>query len=244
MSAYVSLAGFYDRVMPEEAYRLWADCCDELFRSGEIRTVLDLACGTGRLSWLLAERGYEVIAVDQSCEMLAIAAAHEAEVKYRPLFLNQSLQELDLYGTVQAAICSLDGLNYLPKPELREALRRIRLFLEPGGILLFDLNSLEKFRRIDGEIYTEETEDAFCVWRAGLEEDEKSCVFGMDIFLKQGKLWRREKEEHVEYVYSAEEIAALLEETGFPRPQVFGGLPLRPPEETEDRLFFLTGGKN
>ena len=241
MSSYVSLAGFYDRVMPEEDYRLWADCCDELFRARGICTVLDLACGTGRLSWMLAERGYEVSGVDLSFDMLAIAAAREDEVKYHPLFLNQALQELDLYGTVQAAICSMDGLNYLPEKDLREALRRIRLFLEPGGLFLFDLNTPAKFRRIDGEVFTEETDDAFCVWRADLEDKEKSCVFVMDIFLKQGKLWRREKEEHVEYVYSAEEITALLTEAGFTRPQVFGGLPLRQMTGDEDRLFFLTG---
>ena len=244
MSSYVSLAGFYDRVMPEEDYRLWADCCDDLFRPRGIRTVLDLACGTGRLSWLLAERGYEVIGVDLSCDMLAVAAAREAEVKYRPLFLNQALQELDLYGTVQAAICSMDGLNYLPEEDLREAMRRIRLFLEPGGLLLFDLNTPGKFHRIDGEVFTEETEDAFCVWRAELEESEKRCVFGMDIFLKQGKLWRRENEEHVEYVYSPEEIALLLSEAGFSTPQVFGGLPLRQIAGDEDRLFFLSGGES
>ena len=244
MSSYVSLAGFYDRVMPEADYRLWADCCDALFRPREINTVLDLACGTGRLSWLLAERGYEVIGVDLSCDMLAIAAGREEEVRFRPLFLNQALQELDLYGTVQAAICSMDGLNYLPMEDLREALRRVRLFLEPGGLFLFDLNTPGKFRRIDGEIFTEETDEAFCVWRAELEENKKSCVFGMDIFLKQGRLWRREKEEHVEYIYSVGEIAELLEETGFSRPKVFGGLPLRPAAGEEDRLFFLCGGED
>ena len=138
----------------------------------------------------------------------------------------------------------MDGLNYLPEEDLREAMRRIRLFLEPGGLLLFDLNTPGKFRRIDGEIFTEETEDAFCVWRAELEESENCCVFGMDIFLKQGKLWRREKEEHIEYVYSPEEIGALLTAAGFSTPQIFGGLPLREVEEDEDRLFFLSGGEN
>lgn len=242
MSAYASLAGFYDRVMPEEDYRMWADCCDELFHPRKIRTVLDLACGTGRLTWLLAQRGYEVIGVDLSCDMLAVAAEREEEVPYRPLFLNQAMQELDLYGTVQAAICSMDGLNYLPEEDLREALRRLRLFLEPEGILLFDANTPEKFRRMDGETYAEETEDAFCVWRADLEENERSCVFGMDIFLREGRLWRREQEEHVEYVYSAEMLSTLLEEAGFARPKVFGGLPLRPAEGDEDRLFFLSEG--
>ena len=128
-----------------------------------------------------------------------------------------------------------------PEEDLQEAMRRIRLFLEPGGLLLFDLNTPVKFRRIDGEVYTEETEDAFCVWRAELEEKEKRCVFGMDIFLKQGKLWRREMEEHVEYVYSPEEIASLLTGAGFSPPKVFGGLPLRQMTGDEDRLFFISG---
>ncbi len=243
MSAYTSLAGFYDRVMPEEEYRLWADQCDSLFRPMGIHTVLDLACGTGRLSWLLAKRGYEVIGVDLSCEMLAVAAEGSGEetVEIPPLFLNQALQELDLYGTVQAAVCSMDGLNYLPEEDLREALRRLRLFVEPGGVLLFDLNTPEKFRAMDGETYAEETEDAFCVWRAELEEDGLSCVYGMDIFLREGKLWRREQEEHVEYVYPPEKIVTLVEEAGFPRPRVYAGLPLAPARGEEDRLFFLSG---
>ena len=243
MNAYASLAGFYDSVMPEEEYRLWAQQCDSLFRPRGIRTVLDLACGTGRLSWLLAELGYEVIGVDLSCEMLSVAAerGEERRAEIPPMFLNQALQELDLYGTVQAAICSMDGLNYLPEEDLRETLRRLRLFLEPGGILLFDLNTPEKFRSMDGETYAEETEDAFCVWRAELEEDEKSCVFGMDIFLREGRLWRREQEEHVEYVHTPERIAALVEAAGFARPVLCSGLPLALAAGAEDRLFFLSG---
>ncbi len=245
MSSYASLAGFYDQVMPEEEYLLWAECCDSLFRPRGIRTVLDLACGTGRLSWLLARKGYEVIGVDLSCEMLSVANQRggEERVEVPPLFLNQAMQELDLYGTVQAAICSMDGLNYLPGDELRETLRRLRLFLEPGGILLFDLNTPDKFRAMDGETYAEETEDAFCVWRAELEEDGLSCVYGMDIFLREGKLWRREQEEHVEYVYPPEMISSLLEKAGFPKPNVYAGLPLVPVKGGEDRLFFLSGAE-
>ena len=203
--------------------------------------MLDLACGTGRLSWLLAARGYEVIGVDLSCDMLSVAAERGGKTRAEvpPLFLNQPLQELDLYGTVQAAICTMDGLNYLPEEDLRETLRRLRLFLEPGGIFLFDLNTPEKFRRMDGEVYTEETEDAFCVWQAELQGE--SCFFGMDIFLREGRLWRREQEEHIEYLYSPRRMADLVEAYGFPRPGIYAGLPLRAPEPEEERLFFLSG---
>lgn len=245
MSSYVSLAPFYDGLMPEEDYLLWADCCDTLFRPRGIRTVLDLACGTGTLSWLLADRGYEVIGVDLSCDMLASAtekaAAHPGVMP--PLFLNQALEELDLYGTVQAAVCSMDSVNYLDEPELREALRRLRLFLEPGGILLLDFNTPEKFCRMDGEAFVSESEEAFCVWRAETLEDEGICTYWMDVFFREGDLWRREEEEHTEYIYSVEKMKRMLTEAGFPEPRLYAGLPLRPAEGGEERLFCLCGAE-
>lgn len=245
MSSYVSLAPFYDGLMPEEDYLLWADCCEQLFRPRGIHTVLDLACGTGTLSWLLADRGFEVIGVDLSCDMLA-AAMEKAQAHpgvTAPLFLNQALGELDLYGTVQAAVCSMDSVNYLDEPELVEALRRLRLFLEPGGILLLDFNTPEKFRRMDGETFVSESEDAFCVWRAETEEDEGICTYWMDVFFREGDLWRREEEEHTEYIYSPEKLQALLTAAGFPEPKLYAGLPLRPAQGGEERLFCLCGAE-
>ncbi len=245
MSSYVSLAPFYDGLMPEEDYRLWADCCEELFRPRGIHTVLDLACGTGTLSWLLAERGFEVIGVDLSCDMLA-SAMEKAEVYPdvpAPLFLNQALEELDLYGTVQAAVCSMDSINYLDEAQLKEALRRLRLFLEPGGILLLDFNTPEKFRRMDGEAFVSESEDAFCVWRAETEEEAGLCTYWMDVFFREGELWRREEEEHTEYIYSVEQLRSMLTAAGFPEPRMYAGLPLRPSEGDEERLFCLCGAE-
>lgn len=236
--SYESLAPYYDSLMPEEDYPLWADCCDGLFRKNGVRTVLDLACGTGRLTWLLAERGYEMIGVDLSCDMLAAAQAHpRKEGVTAPLFLNQAMEELDLYGTVQAVVCSMDGINYLPPELLPEVFRRVRLFLEPGGIFLFDLNTPCKFGMMDGETYVAENDDVYCVWRA--ECEERTCFYGMDIFLREGEHWRREQEEHTEYIHEPEELCGLLRRTGFSEPGVFGGLPLRAAEEDEQRLFFL-----
>lgn len=236
--SYESLAPFYDSLMPEEDYSLWADCCESLFRRRRIHTVLDLACGTGRLTWLLAERGYETIGVDLSCDMLAAAQAHPLkEGVTPPLFLNQAMEELDLYGTVQAAICSMDGVNYLAPELLPEVFRRVRLFLEPGGIFLFDLNTPFKFEMMDGEAYVAETDDIYCVWRADCEG--KTCFYGMDIFLREGEHWRREQEEHIEYIHAPKELTTLLTQSGFSEPELFGGLPLRKAEEDEQRLFIL-----
>lgn len=241
MSAYGSLAPYYDALMPEEDYRLWADCCDGIFREAGIHTVLDLACGTGTLSWLLADRGYEVIGVDLSADMLAAAQAkaglHEAAEP--PLFLCQSMQKLDLYGTVQAVICSMDGLNYIPAGALRETIRRVSLFLEPGGCFLFDLNTPEKLRGMDGGAFVSEAENVFCVWRGDCPEGSDRCVYSMDLFLREGRRWKREKEEHIEYLHDPDRLESLLSSAGFDRTERFGGLPLRPVSAKDGRIFFL-----
>jgi ubiquinone/menaquinone biosynthesis C-methylase UbiE len=132
MNEYFSLAPYYDKLMPEEDYRLWAALCEKLFSDLNGKTILDLACGTGRLSFMLADRGFEVIGADISCEMLAVAEAKRSAYKggIPPLFLNQAAQELDLYGTVQAVVCSMDGINYIEPESIERALSKVSLFLE------------------------------------------------------------------------------------------------------------------
>ena len=168
MSAYAALAQVYDSLMPAQAYPAWAESCDALFRPRGLHTVLDLACGTGRLSWLLAEKGYEVIGADLSSDMLseAMAAGEGRSVPLRPMFICQAMEELDLYGTVQAVVCSMDGMNYLEPEALKEAVRRVRLFLEPGGVFFFDVHTPEKLHSLDGRTFFSESEEAFCVWSA------------------------------------------------------------------------------
>ena len=241
MSAYVSLAQVYDSLMPAQAYQAWAESCDALFRPRGLHTVLDLACGTGRLSWLLAEKGYEVIGADLSSEMLAEAmnGGGDREVPVRPMFICQAMEALDLYGTVQAAVCSMDSLNYLEPEALREAVRRVRLFLEPGGVFLFDVHAPARFREMDGRTFSSESKDAFCVWTAALSEDGRVCEYDMDVFTRAGKLWQRSGETHREYVHEPEKLRRMLEDAGFRSVRICGGLPLREPAPEDRRLFFL-----
>ncbi len=241
MTAYGALARFYDSLMPAQAYEAWAEVCHALFQPLGLRTVLDLACGTGRLSWLLSEKGYEVVGVDRSSEMLAEAMARPEEHAggEPPLFICQSMEELDLYGTVQAAVCSMDSLNYLAPEELREALRRVRLFTEPGGLFVFDIHTPEKLRSMDGENFIDESEDAFCVWSAEYSEEEGACDYVVDLFTREGRLWRRSTEEHREYAHDPETLCRLLESLGFSSVRVCGGLPMRERREEDERLFFV-----
>ena len=163
----------------------------------------------------MAARGYEMIGCDRSVDMLMQAQAKAVEGVTPPLFLCQSAEALDLYGTVDAALCSLDALNYLEPPLLPEVFRRLRLFVRPGGLLIFDLRTPEFLRSLDGEVFVDETEDLLCLWRADFDEENRALVYGMDLFTRRGQLWAREGEEHVEYAHEPEALRALLEGAGF-----------------------------
>ena len=217
MNCYGPLAAWYDALTGDIPYGSFADFYEAEFArdGGEFRLLLDLCCGTGTLTAEMSRRGYEMIAADQSEEMLMEAREKAASLSPAPLFLCQSAQELDLYGTVDAALCSLDGINYLPGEDLGEVFRRLCLFVRPGGLVLFDIKTPDWFRSLDGEIFVDEREDLLCLWRADLDEAQQAIVYGMDLFERQGRLWRRSGEEHVEYIHEPGRLRSLLEAEGF-----------------------------
>ena len=174
MNSYSFLAGSYDKLTYDVGYADWADYIEKHFNKRGIpgKTVLDLACGTGSLTLELANRGYEMIGVDLSPDMLSEASEKAAEtVGIPPIFLCQSMEKLDLYGTIDACVCCLDSVNYVTDPhKLKKAFERVHLFLMPGGLFIFDINTIEKLQGLDGQVFLDETEDTYCVWRAEFEK--------------------------------------------------------------------------
>lgn len=217
MSCYRYLAPWYDKLTEDVPYACFADFYEAEFHraGGEFKLLLDLCCGTGTLACELTRRGYEMIAVDSSVEMLTEAQAKSAGLETPPLFLCQDAAALDLYGTVDGAVCSLDGMNYIPPEDLPEVFRRLRLFVRPGGLLIFDVRTPDFLRGLDGDVFVDEQEDLLCLWRADFEEALPAVIYGMDIFSRQGRLWRRESEEHVEYAHEPSALRVLLEQAGF-----------------------------
>ena len=242
MSSYDFLAGCYDQLTSDVGYSAWANYLEKHFSKSAlpIRTVLDLACGTGSLTRELALRGYEMIGADRSPEMLAQAAEKNRGVSpMQPMFLCQSMEKLDLYGTIDACVCCLDSVNYVTDPKkLARAFQRVHLFLMPGGLFLFDINTPEKLAGLDGQVFLDETEDAYCVWRA--EFSRRICTYFMDIFRLDPSTgqWDRGEELHRERAYTVEELTAMLEEAGFVDVQTWGERKLRPPKPGEQRIFF------
>ena len=217
MSCYDALAPWYDSLTKDVPYGDFAAFYEaEFARSGgEFRLLLDLCCGTGTLTAMMAARGYEMIAADASEDMLMEAQGKDCGGGIRPLFLCQRAEELDLYGTVDAAYCSLDGMNYLPPSSLPSVFRRLRLFIRPGGLLIFDLRTPDFLRELDGGTFIDEKEKVLCLWRADLSDEEEALVYSMDIFSRRGRLWERESEEHTEYLHEPERVKELLEASGF-----------------------------
>ena len=243
MSAYEGLARFYDGLTRDVDYNQWADRYQSWFEQSQVpvRIVLDLACGTGTMTCLLARRGYTMIGADQSSEMLAEAWEKAMELDCeRPVFLNQPAEKLDLYGTIDACVSSLDSLNYVIEEQvLREAFRRVHTFLMPGGYFLFDVLAAEHLRQMDGQMFVDETDDVFCLWRTEYRTDSRTVVYGMDLFERDGDCWYREQEEHIERAWSYEELEELLRETGFTSVQRYGGLDRRPVCEADRRIYYV-----
>ena len=244
MSSYRFLAGCYDRFTYDVDYAAWAGYIEKHFRKRPLpgNTVLDLACGTGSLTRELALRGYEMIGADQSPEMLAQAAEKNRGVApVEPMFLCQPMERLDLYGTIDACVCCLDSVNYVTDPKkLARAFQRVHLFLMPGGLFLFDINTPEKLEGLDGQVFLDETEDAYCVWRAEFSKRGRVCSYFMDIFRldRETGQWDRGEELHRERAYTVAQLTAMLEEAGFQDIRTYGELTMRPPKPGEQRIFF------
>lgn len=241
--SYGFLAGCYDQLTYDVRYSAWADYIEKQFARCGLpgRTVLDLACGTGSLTRELALRGYEMIGVDQSEEMLAQAAEKCRQAsEIPPLFLHQSMDKLDLYGTIDACVCCLDSVNYVTSPQkLERAFQRVHTFLMPGGLFVFDVNTPDKLRALDGQVFLDESADAYCVWRADYSARRRVCTYGMDLFtLEPDGRWSRAEELHEEYAYEPDELEALLVRAGFSRIKQYGERKLRAPKAGEGRIFF------
>ena len=240
MNAYLNLASSYDRLTNDVDYGATVDFYWQLLdREGlQPRTAVDLACGTGSVAKIKKKKGLQVTAVDMSTEMLCVAAQKAEDLENRPVFVCQKLQQLYLPRGVDLAVCALDSMDYITDPaDCREAIRRIYKSLNPGGCFIFDVNTPEKLRAMDGQVFLDEDDDVYCVWRGEFDEQTNICSYGMDLFQRTGNVWQRSFEEHCEYAYSAQQLTGYLKEAGFTGIEVFADRVLCAPREGEQRIY-------
>lgn len=241
MNAYRDLAASYDRLTRDVDYNAIVAFYQQILDREQVcpRSAIDLACGTGSVTLLLAEKYERVIGVDMSEEMLTVALQHAVERENPPTFVCQKLQQLSIPRAVDLAVCALDGLDYILDPaECKEAIRRAYKALNPGGIFIFDVNTPEKLRAMDGQVFLDEDDDVYCIWRGEFDQETNICSYGMDLFQRQGNVWRRSFEEHQEYAYSIEQLTEYLQAAGFTHIRVYADGKLEAPGEGEQRIYF------
>ena len=244
MNGYGSFAAFYDALTEDVNYAAWADYLLAAFtrHGGCADTVLDLCCGSGSLSLELAQRGCDVIGVDGSADMLAVAREKAADEERDILFLCQDIRQLDLYGTVDGAVCMLDSLSHILHTEdLREIFRRLGLFIAPDGLLVFDVNTPYKHAHILGDnAFVYEQDEFVCTWRNRYLPATHEVEMNLDFFLEEEDgTYTRHTDTVRERAYSLQTWKNLLTEAGFDLLDVYDERQFTAPGEDAQRWVLV-----
>ena len=204
--------------------------------------MLDLACGTGEFSNRFANKGVSVIGVDISYDMLSIAREKSAEQGNDILYLCQDAAELDLYGTVDGAICCLDSLNHITDYErFCNAIARVSLFLEQDRLFIFDLNTIYKHRCVLGNnTFVIDTDDVYCVWQNEYKEKDNIVDINLDFFIPDGDVYYRLGESFCERAYDDVQIKNALQKAGLKIEAVYEELTQNAPNATTQRIVYVT----
>ena len=239
--SYDVFSGFYDRLMSDCDYTARADYLLGLFcefdRKPDI--LLDLCCGTGSLAVEFLNRGCDVIAVDASPEMLNVASAKAKEQNLDLLCLCQNASELDLFGTVQGVVCTLDSINHIVDvDELQQLFQKVSLFLEQGCLFIFDVNTEYKHRFVlSDNTFVIEDETVYCVWQNNF--DEPYTDIALDFFVKNGDVYERYSEEFYERFYTDEELVSFGNAVGLKTEVIYNDMSRDRPDETCERKIFV-----
>lgn len=245
--SYDDFSRFYDLLTDNVEYEKRADYFCRLLSMCGINEgiLLDLACGTGSISDAMADRGFEVIGVDSSIGMLNAARRKVYESGKDILLLNQSMDELDLYGTIDCAVCVLDSINHLEDEEqVRETFRKVSLFMNPGGAFAFDVNTIYKHKNILADnAFVYDLDGLYCVWQNSYNEDDSSVDIDIDFFEEEDGAYYRSGESFTEQAYELDDISEWLEEAGFEVVGIFDDMTTEKTTPETQRAVFLAKKK-
>ena len=243
MNNYEQFACVYDRLMTDVNYIRRTKYLLKLFKKfGKIPILLlDLACGTGGFSNEFANLGIDVIGVDMSEEMLSVARMNSANHGTDVLFLCQKAEELDLYGTVDGAVCCMDSINHITnKKNLKSAFKKVSLFLEKDSLFIFDVNTPYKHEKILGNnTFVFEENGIYSVWVNRYNNKTGIVDINLDFFEKTGENYSRHSADFSERSYTFDELNKMLEETGFKVEAVYDDMTEEPVEEMSERAIYI-----
>lgn len=257
MDAYTSFAQVYDMFMDNVPYEEWSKYVISLLKEEKIEDglVLDLGCGTGKMTRLLAAAGYDMIGIDNSEDMLEIAREcqyeqelPEEEAKMADLaannilYLLQDMREFELYGTVRAVISICDSMNYiLDEEDLLQVFKLVNNYLDPKGVFIFDMNTRYKYAEMLGETtITENREEGSFIWENYFDEEEDINQYDLTLFIREeGDLYRKYEETHYQRVYDLDTVKCLLKEAGMEFVAAYDAFTNEPVKADSERIYII-----
>ena len=241
MESYNSFAEYYDELTEDARY---PERCQYILNAAEkfghtLGKTLDLACGTGSLTLLLAERGVDVFGADGSVDMLSEAMQKSLAADRHILFVHQQMQALELPEPVDTCVCTLDSLNHLTdKNDVQAAFIGVSRYMNPGGLFIFDVNTVYKHKKVLADnVFVLENERVFCVWQ-NFTEDNLTEI-SLDFFEEQNGAYYRSSEDFSERAYADGEIREMLQGAGFETLGCYGDLTFEPPRADEQRVIYI-----
>ena len=243
---YDLLAPVYDEINKEVNYSRWADFIEKIIENNsgfeEQNLILDLGCGTGKMTLELARRGYDMTGVDNSSEMLDRASAEAADEGLNILWLLQDMREFELYGTVGVTVSCLDCMNHLTSSkDFKKCLSLVHNYLVPDGLFIFDLNGRGKFREVYADnSYVFETESSMCIWQNSYNDKSGICNFYITLFSEsENGSYEREDEVQKEKMYTVRSIKNMLSETGFEFVGAYADFDFSPATDDSHRIYIV-----
>ncbi len=243
MEEYSALASVYDEFMDDIDYEKWSDFIEDILKAYNIDNglVLDLGCGTGRLTELLSDKGYDMTGVDGSQEMLQQALQKRDVSKKDILYLNQDMRDFELYGTMRAIVSTCDCINYITDVnELEGVFRLVNNYLDPKGIFIFDFNTKKKYQNIGDASIAENRDDGSFIWENFYDADEAINEYQLTLFLPTGTgLYRKYEENHVQKGYELDEIKRAVQRSGLIFLKAYDGYDSSPADDNSDRIVVV-----
>lgn len=238
--AYEVFADYYDKLTGNVGYSERADYILNVLESlgHSAGLTLDLACGTGSLTLELKKKGVDIYGIDGSPDMLSVALQKASEADEQILYLCQRMQSIDLYGTIDTCICTLDSINHMTNPkDVQKTFQRVSLFMNKGGVFLFDVNTVYKHKCVlSDNVFVFDTDEVYCVWQ-NTPADDNVVKISLDFFIPEGDAYYRITEEFSERAYTTEELEEMLTQAGFKLEAVYGDMTFEAPSDDEQRLI-------
>jgi len=243
--SYSVFAKYYDELTANIDYGKRGNYFHEIIKKYNMtdnNILLDLGCGTGSMSEVMSNLGYDVIGVDNSAEMLGIAMNKKFEKNLPIQYLCQDMREFDMFGTIGITLCALDSINHLSGLEdVKKVFSRVSLFAEPKGLFIFDMNTLYKHKNILADnTFTYETDDVYCIWENSLDKNTGEISINLEFFERDGKIYHRTSESFKEKAYTLDIIEKALSECGLEILVEYGDDTFDNPKENTQRIIIVT----